>query len=135
MTPLPHRLPQYLFPIQFPSREGYFNVGLGDGKELSVEKLGDVKQLNGTLDVLVAEDSVHVAHITSTSDERFKGAFVTLRSVAEASRLGLGLSLVSIGLGVLFAEGHLLGDEITDVQNEIEELVKGNQFAADDIPF
>jgi len=100
-----------------------------------MEHLEDVRQLNGTVDVLVAEDSVHVAHITTTSDERFKGSFVTLRTVAEASRLGLGLTLVSIGYGILFSEGHLDGEEVTDLQSEVEELVRNKRQAADDIPF
>lgn len=100
-----------------------------------METMQDVRTLDGTLDVLVAEDSIHIAHITSSSRAQFRGAFVTLRHAKSCSRLGLGLSILSIGLSVLFADNHLTEAEVTDLTNEVEDLIRGNEEKSDDIPF
>lgn len=105
-----------------------------------MERIQDVKPLDGTLDVVVAEDGQPVAHITALAQSRLAGAFITLRTAQAASRIAVGLALYGMGVSVLLAEGHLKPGEGEDLYNEVTELVKANQSdwpepSDDDIPF
>lgn len=105
-----------------------------------MEGMGDVRPLDGSLEVLVSENGDCVARVDAMAQGRLRGAWITVETAQSVSRLSLGLALFYLGVAVLAAERAVAEDEQTDLMAEIEEIVRGNTEVPppvnpDDIPF